>query len=886
MSGRSSARSSATRDQPTTLKKQPPDRQSHSPIRRQTRSQSADVGQSNAVTDKKRAGKRGARQASVESVGSNASAASSRTGRTKKAARGAPVNRDLSMVMEEGREPSDGEGQEENEQDEDEQDEEIDDIERGGNGQRSQSPGAMSGTTAFSSFSTYSQSRLKELDPTMVEYLPDLFSHSCKILNLLAPEDHSEELVSNIARELHVIDSKRAKRLRVEEEKFQTIREHFGDEDYLDNTLILHKLLGPDPGVGDFRPDAIIHAANLAAVVKGFLVLQQGNVSMEPLLDVLDTYFPQPFINKFHSNPEHGNSELLEDTLALGLDIRTQYAILIIKNRKDDQNRMDDQEWNPDQILANIFYHPLPEGDSETPYFEDGHANGRVIKSLLRGGPANSNDQDDQIQERVNLIRSFFRGKEAAVEQGDLVDFEQLDEQFPWPRFRAELVSWSRARLEEINRSIEKQGGVKRLTKTLIEAMKSKDSQVGVSNDPPVSTKRRPELLPPANITRKVIGQSIYSKENARRLKQLKKGNSSLDGPSSTTLVGTATTSNRARQNNPGPSRVSAAEPRATVVETEREVSPYQPVVDEDNGEIPSEEPRPSQQYLDIWNASINDKNKENRPLPKTIPVKRRLLDRQSDAEELRWDSESQETAGPSKRKPPRQERQETEESEDQGYQVDQRAPNPARRMAPPARSRSLIADAPPNPKRPRTNNQEAEKARLRAEKQAAEDARLQASARAEAEEDESSIMEEDIPSRRRRRARPAVEEEEEESMEEDVPRPSTMQISASARVRTSRAQKEEEQRPQVRTKWSERDSQTLIALIERWGCSWAFLEKKGKWEVERGQVALKDKARNLKVDFLISGVPLPENFDKIPLGAKEIRRVHRVHPDWEPEYT
>jgi hypothetical protein len=87
---RLSARSSASRDQPSSPPKQPSHRQSQSPVGRRTRStrsQSAELGESAIATTTRREGKRGARQASVESLDSNASAGSGRGGRARKATR-------------------------------------------------------------------------------------------------------------------------------------------------------------------------------------------------------------------------------------------------------------------------------------------------------------------------------------------------------------------------------------------------------------------------------------------------------------------------------------------------------------------------------------------------------------------------------------------------------------------------------------------------------------------------------------------------------------------------------------------------------------------------------------------------------------------------------
>lgn len=59
----------------------------------------------------------------------------------------------------------------------------------------------------------------------------------------------------------------------------------------------------------------------------------------------------------------------------------------------------------------------------------------------------------------------------------------------------------------------------------------------------------------------------------------------------------------------------------------------------------------------------------------------------------------------------------------------------------------------------------------------------------------------------------------------------------------------------QKRRAWTNEETEALIELIEEHGVSWAFLKQKDELEKleRRDQVALKDKARNMKFDFLKS---------------------------------
>lgn len=59
---------------------------------------------------------------------------------------------------------------------------------------------------------------------------------------------------------------------------------------------------------------------------------------------------------------------------------------------------------------------------------------------------------------------------------------------------------------------------------------------------------------------------------------------------------------------------------------------------------------------------------------------------------------------------------------------------------------------------------------------------------------------------------------------------------------------------PRQRQMWSGEETETLMNLIEEIGCHWSQILKagRGRFADSRDQVSLKDKARNLKVEFLV----------------------------------
>jgi hypothetical protein len=399
---------------------------------------------------------------------------------------------DLSMVAEDR----------EMEQNEDDEEEEEDGKEEQdvAQFQRSHSPGGMSqisGTTAISSFSartSHSQGEIGALDPMVAEMLPDLWNDSYRIMNLLAPADAQEEQVESSVKELKVSGSRLAKNLRQSERRFALTREHFGNEPYIKTTLIFQRLLGtPKPAEASSRPDAIIHAANLATLVKDFLVMEKESQSSQSILGGLDSYFPQVFVAKFEDNIQAGNSRLLDESFELALDIRTQLTIIALGFQKEQES------WNPEQILLDSFYDAPPQRSrSSISDFEDAVRNGRP-RDLMGAGSTLADHQSAEVLQRVKDIRSTFRHNTDAIELGDLVDFERLEELFPWVKFLTDLVHWSRMRLDEISEGIKQQGGVLNITQSFIEAIKTNDSQVDINYDaPPPSSVIAPRQLQPA----------------------------------------------------------------------------------------------------------------------------------------------------------------------------------------------------------------------------------------------------------------------------------------------------------------------------------------------------------------------------------------------------
>ncbi|KAG6113136.1 hypothetical protein E4U31_001559 [Claviceps sp. LM219 group G6] len=78
------------------------------------------------------------------------------------------------------------------------------------------------------------------------------------------------------------------------------------------------------------------------------------------------------------------------------------------------------------------------------------------------------------------------------------------------------------------------------------------------------------------------------------------------------------------------------------------------------------------------------------------------------------------------------------------------------------------------------------------------------------------------------------------------------------------------------RNPWSDDDSTLLIKLIAEEHAKWSVIERNHghRFEISRNQQAYRDRARNMKVDFLLADAVLPPGFDLVVLGEKEKIKV------------
>lgn len=135
--------------------------------------------------------------------------------------------------------------------------------------------------------------------------------------------------------------------------------------------------------------------------------------------------------------------------------------------------------------------------------------------------------------------------------------------------------------------------------------------------------------------------------------------------------------------------------------------------------------------------------------------------------------------------------------------------------------------------------------------------------------------------------ARPSQSQVKRQIDEEDGAPPSTNYDIQAIRAQAKQNVAGILERPrQTRVPWSQAEENALLNYIEAHGISWAMIKKIDNGEEvdgefngpqylrNRDQVSLKDKARNMRFDFLKAGVPMPDNLAKVTLSKTQRDRL------------
>ncbi|KAL8807421.1 MAG: hypothetical protein Q9182_000760 [Xanthomendoza sp. 2 TL-2023] len=690
----------------------------------------------------------------------------------------------------------------------------------------------FSGTTVRTSQSGQELSSASADD--MIDTLEELSNASDKILGLLVPQDWPKHSIQDIKTRCSNTKTRESKQLERHDLNFRLYRDVYGDARFIDVPRAIQTALDLPKNEslprGQWRMDPVLYKANLTALVKAVMV--QDSDGIGKLFDDLDQDFPRPFLQRFVPKASvkeaADGSALLMGTFTLALEIRTR-AFIESAKRLVNLPRFD-----PDSVLDQLFY-------------QDGNAlAGSNVIGMRSEDLAKSPELRNLIIARLDRLRQTFSQTEAPY-----VDLHSLEIDFPQNQLLIHLSRWSQLRLQEISSQLGHLKGASGIADALqkflhglgrgsVESDVDQDQQSYVPNSAVAPMSLQIYELKQHAASRRASGEKQLLVQNPRT------AISSLPRSSPTRVTAMPT------KNVPlyaAPASESARVPNKVLSPLRGSSEWQQPPLDDEEGlflddvlsprldDVPS--PRLVERIVQTAERDNAESNKENpatrqgvqrslasRSIPRreALTRKGKFIDAQPGAERVAWESQDPQSSLPStSRQEAVQHTQDqdsesqSEPSEDEGFQQDKRqvTRTKKRNAAPRDDGANPLGSSP------------AKRARHVQERPPP----------AEADTLGSTL-------------------ERHDNLNEP-PRPSQIEVYREVNSSAKHRVASQPKKPQTRTPWSEEETSRLQELIEEYGISWKLLKEldaehaRGAELKDRDQVALKDKARNMKMDYL-----------------------------------
>ncbi|KEQ70383.1 hypothetical protein M436DRAFT_53593 [Aureobasidium namibiae CBS 147.97] len=676
---------------------------------------------------------------------------------------------------------------------------------------------------------TFSQTELQQLDPDEMESnLEELNAQARKLLGCFKTRTGQPDELESLIRQSQDPESRQRQKAdgcRASLAQTQTTFTLAGE--YLKLDTILRALLRkrstqPLPKASRaWRPDDVIHKANLAVFVH-IAITQADDGDLADALVTADQDFASPFVRGFTrpgAKPQTGYSTLVSETFEFALELRTQLLVIMLNNANPTQD-----------TAAGMIQSTMLNFDADADDYEEemgamlslqtALSHSRHAKGWEHLDPhALETDKyaEKIIQRTEEIRRLLFSGIDNPfVDTLASLDsgLIRLQERFPREQFQKHLLKWSNLRLSEIDDSIRKLGGI--------------DEIVGALED---------------EIRQRLDNPDAYVDEDQEDREPLSSIESSTAAMSNNTPpVPTSSTKIPARpsvlfRGRPG---TSTSAPTSATARKEPGIARNDAQVTEavaSSAALTQDRPRLTGK-LAIANARDEQERQKRRfidPQPNGVRISDDMLESQSASQRRLPDTQEMEID-------PVLSGEVEDPSEDEGYQQDQRN-LPGRRLPP--RSSTVPYRAP-------------------------------AQAESTQPERRHIASELDTPNKRQRQNPGQLVVPYQATADDDV---NSYKI-ASTITRLNQASTYKPQRG--RKPWTDEQVGALVRLIRDHGISFAHLKR---IDDARDNPALEDrtpedfrfKAREMKVKYLMSHKPLPENMELIRLGKKEIEKVNTV---------
>ncbi|KIX06298.1 uncharacterized protein Z518_04273 [Rhinocladiella mackenziei CBS 650.93] len=726
----------------------------------------------------------------------------------------------------------------------------------------------------------------------LVEYIGDLHGDAAALLSLFQVAD--DETLRMFCAKLSEPESLQRHRFQTRGRRFLIVREFYGNLDFIKVDIVVRKLAGTIAlghiNAGPWRPDPILYLANLA--VQMMAVFSTSSFDQHTYLQFMFNNFPKPFAGRdlFLIGPG-----MSERTVDIYIDILTQFYIREVEANKHQLS------FDPDFLVRKIFL----DEDNQLRRFEH-------------------NSRRKKAMERVKTIRKHV-GQDARAP----IDLDALKHQFPWSDFALKVVKWSMARKQELDGIIDSKGGIGHI-KDLLAGDLGDD---GTSAEEPFHGPG-----PRADITRRP--PAVTANEEATR-----SGKKGKPGPLRGKALSANMERLRLQREHYAAQPSGAESDAITEItqDSVHEIpqSPT-PVNDDDGGPADEdgmdesvansveqaddeEELVPTQQTLIVLNTIKRREEQSEKENRKQTAKKVSYMDPQEDAVQVQFNTPSDSEPDPSGR-PGKHPRQEPEGSDDEDdFETDTRAAKRPRHGAEGSRQRSLatrntarshsgVEDGP--------HEEDDEDAEIPAESPVITPRRgnrppqsTQASSSHSPKRPllHSELSRESEPPRAstqqpttREPLRPvslsrlphstAPARLREDSTISPPPRPAHQEppLSQVSRVNqeaklAARLSRETYQGRgvQVRKPYTEAEVDRLMEMIELHGTKWARILDEDKAHGDgpllqnRSQVQLKDKARNIKLDYLKARRRLPPGFESVSIGGRQIEILRGLGIDY-----
>ncbi|KAL8988765.1 MAG: hypothetical protein Q9169_008500 [Polycauliona sp. 2 TL-2023] len=560
--------------------------------------------------------------------------------------------------------------------------------------------------------------------------------------------------------------------------------------------------------------DPVFYKANLTAIAR--LLLAQNGDEFEGTIELIDRDFPRPFAEQFVDKTKLDDaadgSALLKETFNVALELRTRTFI-------DNAKRLIDMpNFDPDSILQQVFY---KDGGNTLAGWD---VQGLQSQDLLKSPEL----RNTIITHLIQLRKAF------SVTESPFIDIGSLERSFPQSRILAHLGLWSQLRLDEIKSQLKRLKGAKGIA----------DAVQGALDLDSTSDKSRPHNGQMEEVARSVVsGQSLRSlnarevfQTNIGRLKAREATRRASKNQEQALRQATAAVVATPTPITAGPPLPPASAPARVPIQhapLSRESPGWLPADIESGEELNNERENTSvveriMQTQETLNAESNKENfavqTRSKPTPSSQRGSRReaATQRRSFPRRIAFESQEPESsvASNGRHMSSHQSREEargsqSDISEDEGFQLDTRSgprwgnPNTAPRRA------ITGAERQRPPKRARTGRERRE-----------------------------TVADDDVGV--------AVQRH---NAADPPPVASQAEIYRLANSRAKERVALQPKRMQVRKAWSSEEIDRLTDLITEYGTSWTLLKDLDKSQGgvlrHRDQVALKDKARNIKSDLL-----------------------------------